>query len=59
MQNLGKFRYLQPSFFAGLLDDPVLYIQVRPTGRGLLFDCGSAGNNRRSMRCVRIQEQPG
>ena len=40
MQNLGKFRYLQPSFFAGLLDDPVLYIQVRPTGRGLLFDCG-------------------
>ena len=40
MQDLGKFRYLQPSFFAGLLDDPVLYIQIRPTGRGLLFDCG-------------------
>ena len=40
MQNLGSFRYLQPCFFSGLLDDPVLYIHVRPTGRGLLFDCG-------------------
>jgi ribonuclease Z len=40
MQNLGTFRYLQPSLFAGLLDDPVLYIQVRPTGRGILLDCG-------------------
>ena len=40
MQHLGLFRYLQPSFFSGLLDDPVMFINVRPTGRGLLLDCG-------------------
>ena len=40
MQNLGLFRYLQPSFFSGLLDDPVMFINVRPTGRGILLDCG-------------------
>lgn len=40
MQNLGMFRYLQPNFFSGLLDDPILFINVRPTGRGILFDCG-------------------
>jgi len=40
MQDLGLFRYLQPSFFSGLLDDPVLFIHVRPTGRGILLDCG-------------------
>lgn len=40
MQNLGLYRYLQPSMFSGLLDDPVMLINVRPTGRGLLLDCG-------------------
>lgn len=34
------FRYLEPTFFAGLLDDPVLWVKVRPWGRALLFDCG-------------------
>jgi ribonuclease Z len=34
------FRYLEPTFFAGLLDDPVLLVRIRPLGRGLLFDCG-------------------
>ncbi len=34
------FRYLEPTFFAGLLDDPVLYLKVRPLGRALLIDCG-------------------
>lgn len=34
------FRYLEPTFFAGLLDDPVLWVRVRPWGRALLFDCG-------------------
>jgi ribonuclease Z len=34
------FRYLEPTFFAGLFDDPLLLIRVRPTGRTLLFDCG-------------------
>ena len=34
------FRYLEPTFFAGLFDDPLLLVRVRPTGRALLFDCG-------------------
>lgn len=34
------FRYLEPTFFAGLLDDPVLWVKIRPWGRSLLFDCG-------------------
>ena len=34
------FRYLLPTFFSGLLDDPVLYLQFRPTGKALLLDCG-------------------
>jgi len=34
------FRTLEPCFFSGLLDDPVLYLFIRPLGRGLLFDCG-------------------
>lgn len=40
MQELGLFRYLQPSFFSGLIDDPVMLINIRPTGRGILLDCG-------------------
>lgn len=34
------FRYLEPTFFSGLLDDPVLYLHLRPSGRALLIDCG-------------------
>jgi ribonuclease Z len=34
------FRYLEPTFFSGLFDDPLLLVRVRPTGRALLFDCG-------------------
>lgn len=34
------FRTLEPTFFSGLLDDPVLWIRVRPWGRSLLVDCG-------------------
>ena len=35
-----KFRFLEPTFFAGLLDDPLLWVHIRPLGRSLLFDCG-------------------
>jgi ribonuclease Z len=35
-----RFRSLEPTFCSGLLDDPVLYLHVRPQGRALLFDCG-------------------
>jgi len=34
------FRYLQPAVFGGLLDDPLLFIRIRPERRALLFDCG-------------------
>ncbi|HBG04520.1 MAG: ribonuclease Z [Geobacteraceae bacterium GWC2_58_44] len=34
------FRYLEPTFFAGLFDDPLLLVRVRSSGRALLFDCG-------------------
>ena len=34
------FRNLVPTFFAGLIDDPLLLIRSRPDGRHLLFDCG-------------------
>lgn len=35
-----RFRFLEPTFFAGLLDDPLLWVYIRPLGRSLLFDCG-------------------
>jgi ribonuclease Z len=34
------FRYMEPTFFSGLLDDPVLWLNIRPRGRSLLVDCG-------------------
>ncbi|WP_243373729.1 MBL fold metallo-hydrolase [Geotalea sp. SG265] len=40
MKRRLPFRYLEPTFFAGLLDDPLLLVNVRPWGRALLFDCG-------------------
>lgn len=35
-----SFRNLEPTFAAGLIDDPVLLVRVRPTGGNLMFDCG-------------------
>jgi ribonuclease Z len=40
MSKRFPFRNLEPTFFSGLLDDPVLYLRVRPSGTALLFDCG-------------------
>jgi ribonuclease Z len=34
------FRYIEPACFGGLLDDPLLFVRIRPLGRALLFDCG-------------------
>jgi ribonuclease Z len=34
------FRYIEPTFFAGLFDDPLLLIRTRPLSRAILFDCG-------------------
>jgi len=35
-----SFRHLEPIFFAGLFDDPILLVRIKPTGRMLMFDCG-------------------
>ncbi|MRR06467.1 MAG: MBL fold metallo-hydrolase [Deltaproteobacteria bacterium] len=40
MSSRLPFRNLEPTFFSGLLDDPVLLLNTRPTGRGILIDCG-------------------
>jgi ribonuclease Z len=40
IQRRLPFRYCEPAFFGGLLDDPVLFLRIRPEGRALLFDCG-------------------
>jgi ribonuclease Z len=34
------FTYLEPALFGGLLDDPLLFLRIRPERRALLFDCG-------------------
>ena len=34
------YRNLIPTFFAGLIDDPILLLRTRPNGRHLMFDCG-------------------
>jgi ribonuclease Z len=36
----SPFRFLEPTFFAGLIDDPLLLVRVRPLRESILFDCG-------------------
>ncbi|MBP1752345.1 MAG: Metal-dependent hydrolase of the beta-lactamase superfamily III-like protein [Geobacteraceae bacterium] len=53
MSTLMPFRTIEPSFFSGLLDDPVLLLNVRPTGRGILIDCGQVNHlAKRVMKSV-------
>jgi len=40
MKRRIPFRYIEPAFFGGLLDDPLLFLRIRPMRRALLFDCG-------------------
>ena len=40
MTALRLFHTIEPYVCSGLLDDPLLLVRVRPTGRSLLFDCG-------------------
>ena len=40
MKQQLPFRFIEPTFFAGLLDDPLLLIHTRPLGKSILFDCG-------------------
>ena len=34
------FRYCEPACFGGLLDDPLIFLRIRPLKQALLFDCG-------------------
>lgn len=40
MKRRLPFRYIEPAFFGGLLDDPLLFVRIRPLKKALLFDCG-------------------
>lgn len=35
------FRYLEPTFFAGLIDDPCLVVRDRPIHQSIMIDCGA------------------
>jgi len=40
MKRHNPFQNIEPTFFSGLLDDPLLIIRVIPLGRNILVDCG-------------------
>ena len=53
MTALRLFHTIEPYFCAGLLDDPLLLVRVRPTGRSLLFDCGQLQHlAKRTLRSI-------
>lgn len=48
------FRYLEPTFFAGLIDDPCLIVRDRPIHASIMLDCGSLSHlAKREMKPVR------
>lgn len=53
MTALRLFHTIEPYFCSGLLDDPLLLVRVRPTGRSLLFDCGQLQHlAKRTLRSI-------
>jgi ribonuclease Z len=53
MTALRLFHSIEPYFCGGLLDDPLLLVRVRPTGRSLLFDCGQLHHlAKRTLRSI-------
>jgi len=53
MTALRLFHTIEPHFCSGLLDDPLLLVRVRPTGRSLLFDCGQLHHlAKRTLRSI-------
>jgi ribonuclease Z len=48
------FRYLEPNFFSGLIDDPCLVIRDRPIHQSIMLDCGALSHvAKREMKPVR------
>ena len=53
MTALRLFHTIEPYLCSGLLDDPLLLVRVRPTGRSLLFDCGQLQHlAKRTLRSI-------
>lgn len=50
---LRLFHTIEPYFCSGLLDDPLLLVRIRPSGRSLLFDCGQLQHlAKRTLRSI-------
>lgn len=48
------FRYLEPTFFSGLIEDPCLVVRDRPIHQSIMIDCGSLSHvAKREMKPVR------
>ena len=48
------FRYLEPTCFSGLIDDPCLIIRDRPIHQSIMLDCGALSHvAKREMKPVR------
>lgn len=48
------FRYLEPTCFSGLIDDPCLVIRDRPVHQSIMLDCGALSHvAKREMKPVR------
>jgi ribonuclease Z len=48
------FRYLEPTCFSGLIDDPCLVIRDRPIHQSIMLDCGALSHvAKREMKPVR------
>lgn len=55
MTALRLFHTIEPYFCSGLLDDPLLLVRIRPTGRSLLFDCGQLQHlAKRTLRSIDV-----
>lgn len=53
MTALRLFHTIEPYLCSGLLDDPLLLVRIRPTGRSLLFDCGQLQHlAKRALRSI-------
>ncbi len=53
MKKQNPFHSLSPSFFSGLLDDPLLFIRVPPPEQNILVDCGQMNHlAKRTLKSV-------
>lgn len=53
MKKQASFHALSPSFFSGLLDDPLLFVRVPPPEQNILVDCGQMDHlSKRTLKSV-------